>query len=83
LVKPADVVDHIEPHNGDYRAFWFGPVRSLCRLCHEKRHGRANDKLWFGPDGWPLPPEQQVERERQRVAGWQSEYEYDDDDRFP
>jgi hypothetical protein len=68
VVKPADTVDHVEEHGGNYRLFWFGALRSLCRPCHEYRHGRGNDRLWFGADGWPLPPEQQAERERQHLS---------------
>src|SRR5262249_45676397 len=69
LVRPADTVDHVEPHGGDYQKFWYGPVRSLCRSCHERLHHRANENPWIDPaTGWPLPPEQQAERERQSMA---------------
>ena len=68
LVRPADIVDHIEPHNGDYQAFWYGAVRSLCRPCHERLHHRTNENPWIGADGWPLPPEQQAECERQSMV---------------
>ena len=58
-VTPAEVVDHIEPHGGDPRAFWFGTLQSLCRPCHdgEKRtielKGYSNR---IGADGYPVDP---------------------------
>ena len=65
LTIPADVVDHIEEHHGDHMKFWYGALRSLCRPCHERRHGRApgGKRPWIGTDGWPLEPAQQAEQE--------------------
>jgi len=81
LVRVANTVDHVEPHGGDYAKFWYGAVRSLCRDCHERLHHRANESPWIGPDGWPLPPEQQAERERQSMAARLWEGIDDDEDR--
>src|SRR5262249_46958183 len=67
LVVVAEVAHHIEPHAGDKMKFWYGKLESLCRPCHERVHHRANESHWIGPDGWPLPPEQQAERERQSI----------------
>ena len=68
LVRPAEVVHHVEPHDGDRAKFYLGKLESLCRDCHEKEHGRANNDPWIGTDGWPLPPEQQAQREREHKA---------------
>src|SRR6516225_10296582 len=51
---PADTVDHIEAHGGDVNKFWLGRLRSLCRPCHEIRHGRMRAPRTIGVDGWPI-----------------------------
>jgi 5-methylcytosine-specific restriction protein A len=53
---PADVVDHVREHHGDINEFLTGPLRSLCRPCHERRHGRGpgGKRPWIGVDGWPI-----------------------------
>ena len=81
LARLADVVHHIEDHGGDPIKFWYGKLESLCRPCHEKEHGRANDNPWIGEDGLPLPPEQQAERERQHMAKLMWEMNDDEDER--
>ena len=59
LVVQATIVDHVQPHNGDWHQFLNGRLQSLCKPCHDsdKRyidlHGHA--RLTFGVDGWPLP----------------------------
>jgi hypothetical protein len=59
LVVPATVVDHIEPHHGDRRAFEFGKLQSLCASCHDsiKRtiELRGYDTT-IGIDGYPTDP---------------------------
>ena len=45
LVK-ATVVNHIEPHRGDWTKFIAGPFESLCKTCHDsevQREERAAD----------------------------------------
>jgi hypothetical protein len=84
LVRPAEVVHHIEPHDNDRMKFWYGKLESLCRSCHEKEHGRTNDAPWIGTDGWPLPPEQQAQREREHMAKfmrWEADDANDEDKR--
>jgi 5-methylcytosine-specific restriction enzyme A len=59
LAVPADVVDHIEPHKGDWNRFLTGPFQSLCKRCHdiEKAYMDRHDgrpRLTIGPDGWPI-----------------------------
>jgi hypothetical protein len=81
LVRPAEVVHHIEPHGGDRAKFYLGRLESLCRDCHEKEHGRANNEPWIGTDGLPLPPEQQAQREREHMAKLMWEIGDDEDER--
>jgi hypothetical protein len=59
----ATVVDHVEPHHGDHRAFWFGKLQSLCKQCHdstkriEELRGYSTE---IGLDGWPVDPSHPV-----------------------
>jgi hypothetical protein len=54
---PAQVVDHIIPHKGDYRLFWFGGLQSLCAHHHNvdkkqiETHGYIKE---IGSDGYPV-----------------------------
>ncbi len=34
-VEPATVVNHLEPHKGDWDRFTNGPFESLCKPCHD------------------------------------------------
>lgn len=35
-ITPATVVDHIEPHRGDYDLFWdLGNHQAMCKRCHD------------------------------------------------
>jgi 5-methylcytosine-specific restriction protein A len=54
LAVAATIADHHPPHRGDMRQFWLGPLRSLCRQCHDGPARRG-----WSPDvdpvsGWPL-----------------------------
>ena len=46
-VEPATVADHVKPHNGDLKLFWYGELQSLCAMCHssikqsEEKTGQA------------------------------------------
>jgi 5-methylcytosine-specific restriction enzyme A len=55
---PATIADHHPPHKGDYNKFRLGPLRSLCRDCHQGVW--AIDKRGYshavGDDGYPLDP---------------------------
>jgi 5-methylcytosine-specific restriction enzyme A len=42
---PAAIADHHPPHKGDYNKFRLGPLRSLCRDCHQGV--RAIDKRGY------------------------------------
>jgi 5-methylcytosine-specific restriction protein A len=37
LVTVATDVDHITPHRGDERLFWYGALQSLCHSCHSMK----------------------------------------------
>jgi hypothetical protein len=56
-------------------------LASLCRPCHETAHHRANEAPWIGEDGWPLPLEQQAQREREHMAKLMWEIDDDEDER--
>jgi len=59
----ATVVDHVEPHDGDWNKFRLGEVQSLCKSCHDgtKRfeQNRGFDNT-IGVDGMPVDPKHPV-----------------------
>jgi len=59
IITPANVVDHVEPHDGLWRKFRWGKLQSLCGPCHDsvKRTQEARGySTAIGPDGWPVDP---------------------------
>lgn len=41
VVKPAECVDHIEPHKGNLELFWsVDNWQSLCNACHSSKSAR-------------------------------------------
>jgi hypothetical protein len=59
LVVPATVVDHVEPHRGDWTKFVLGPFQSLCKPCHDSPKREIESKGYsteIGVDGWPVDP---------------------------
>jgi 5-methylcytosine-specific restriction enzyme A len=57
LVVPATCADHIEPHKGDARLFFYGALQSLCDACHsglkqQEEHQGFNREI--GLDGYPV-----------------------------
>jgi 5-methylcytosine-specific restriction enzyme A len=59
LVVPAQVVDHVEPHNGNWTAFVTGKLQSLCKVCHDSEKRTIDLRGYstkIGEDGWPLDP---------------------------
>ena len=54
VVTPARVADHIVSHRGDWNAFMFGRLQSLCSHCHESVK-RAPWQV-LDADGWPIQP---------------------------
>ena len=67
LVAAASVVDHVEPHHGDWNKFVFSPLQSLCKSCHDssKRfielRGHSID---VDDDGWPTDPRHPANKPR-------------------
>ncbi|MBA7602416.1 hypothetical protein ES703_09505 [subsurface metagenome] len=42
IITPATVVDHIEPHKGDYEKFWDeNNMQSLCEKCHNRKTAKG------------------------------------------
>jgi len=59
VVTPAEVVDHIKPHNGDQELFWdVNNWQALCKRHHDtvkaEEEGRHKEKPTIGIDGWPV-----------------------------
>ena len=65
-ITPATIADHHPPHKGDYNKFLLGPIRSLCRDCHQGAW--AVDKRGYGDavgnDGMPLDPKHPFNKQR-------------------
>ena len=55
-VTPATVVDHIEPHRGDFTAFRLGQLRSLCADCHNRLDRTNSPRAPVRADGTPSDP---------------------------
>ena len=56
LVRPATIVDHVEPHRGNWNKFLTGKLQSLCEHCHnaDKRMAeQGKPRATIGEDGWP------------------------------
>src|SRR5215471_504796 len=56
-ITSATIVDHVEPHGGDWNKFWLGKLQSLCKSCHDGDKRRAEMGKPFqtiGADGWPV-----------------------------
>lgn len=55
-LKPADVVDHIEPHRGDMDKFWNGARQSLCHNDHSsvKQREEAGNNAGYDENGEPI-----------------------------
>jgi 5-methylcytosine-specific restriction enzyme A len=62
-VEVACVVDHITPHRGDQRLFWFGDLQSLCFPCHNSTKRYVEQRGYdnrIGADGMPADPKHPV-----------------------
>ena len=69
VVTSATVADHVIPHRGDEKLFWWGKLQSLCQSCHSKTKQQA-ERIGFstavGPDGYPTDPLHPANQERGR-----------------
>ena len=62
----ATIADHIEPHRGDYKKFFFDPLQSLCKLHHDAAKKRTEFRGYdtqIGVDGWPVDPNHPVNKQ--------------------
>lgn len=67
VVTVACIVDHVEPHKGDWNKFALGELQSLCESCHNstkqiieiRGHGIDIDD-----DGWPTDPRHPANKPR-------------------
>jgi hypothetical protein len=53
----ATIVDHVEPHRGDWNKFVMGPLQSLCEECANRDKQRleiGKSVTRYGVDGWPI-----------------------------
>lgn len=59
-VTPATVVDHVEPHRGDYSRFWDRENwQPLCKPCHDSvkaREERGGIVIGCDASGAPVDP---------------------------
>lgn len=65
--RPATVADHVIPHRGDRRRFFFGELQSLCADCHNIAKQREETEGFtreIGDDGWPTDPRHIFNRPR-------------------
>jgi 5-methylcytosine-specific restriction enzyme A len=66
-ITPATIADHNPPHAGVYNDFLRGPLRSLCKKCHDglqpafKHKGYSSE---IGLDGFPIDPAHPFNRAR-------------------
>src|SRR5215469_917596 len=59
IVTAANVVDHVEPHKGDWTAFVTGKLQSLCGPCHKSAKRQIELRGYrceIGLDGLPTIP---------------------------
>lgn len=64
---PATIVDHVEPHQGDWNKFRLGALQSLCKRCHDQckqRIDRRGYSFDVGNDGWPTDPRHPANKQR-------------------
>ncbi|MBV9725745.1 MAG: HNH endonuclease [Gammaproteobacteria bacterium] len=61
------MVDHIEPHRGDWTAFMTGDLHSLCEPCHKSAKRQIELRGYrydLGLDGYPTDPNRPFNRAR-------------------
>jgi hypothetical protein len=57
MVVPAEVADHVVPHKGNVRAFFYGKLQSLCNECHsglKRKEEQTGYRTEIGIDGYPI-----------------------------
>jgi hypothetical protein len=66
-VTPANVVDHVTPHKGDWTDFITGGLRSLCEPCLNSAKRQIELRGYrcdIGLDGFPTDPNHPFNRAR-------------------
>jgi 5-methylcytosine-specific restriction enzyme A len=65
----ATVANHNPPHNENERAFFEGPLESVCKDCHDSPIQRAEGEGFrrdVDADGWPADPNHPFNRSARR-----------------
>ena len=71
----ATIVDHVQPHRGDWTKFRLGDVQSLCYDCHNGAKKMIENRGFdtrIGADGMPVDPRHPVYKGSQRPSGGRS-----------
>jgi 5-methylcytosine-specific restriction protein A len=70
-VTGATIADHLPPHGGSWNAFRTGPLRSLCKPCHDALQGikAKGYRCDIGDDGFPVDPRHPFNRGGGRAGG--------------
>jgi 5-methylcytosine-specific restriction endonuclease McrA len=66
-VTAANVVDHVEPHHGDWTKFCTSKLQSLCEPCHNSAKRQIELRGYcidIGLDGYPIDPNHPFNRTR-------------------
>jgi 5-methylcytosine-specific restriction protein A len=64
VVTAATIADHVVAHGGDWNAFRFGKLQSLCKRCHDNKAlpgWRGCDDA-VGADGLMIDPRHPLNR---------------------
>ena len=67
IVTAANVVDHVEPHKGDWTDFITGELQSLCEPCHNSAKRQIELRGYrcdVGISGYPTDPNLPFNRAR-------------------
>ena len=71
-ITEASVVDHIQPHKGDYDLFWDGANHQpLCKHCHDshkQRQEKTGMLVGTSIDGQPLDAQHHWNTEKRKVC---------------
>jgi hypothetical protein len=71
-VQAAEIAHHDPSHRNDERAFWFGPLVSVCKRCHDGIVQQAEKRGFhceIGVDGYPTDPNHSFWRQSNKTTG--------------
>lgn len=67
IERLMSIVDHHPRHGEDYEQFFRGPIRSLCKPCHDGEV-QSDEAMGYdqsiGADGWPVSADHPFNRRR-------------------